>query len=64
MLEKPPLNHFSPDSYDPKWIQVKFAAEVNEKKNYPWERNDVLKKNSCAESWNHHDLIPLRILHS
>lgn len=30
MLEKPSLKSLSPDSCDPKWIQVKFAAEVND----------------------------------
>lgn len=39
MLEKPSLKSLSPDSCDPKWIQVKFVAEVND--NTVTERDGV-----------------------
>lgn len=34
VLEKPPLKSLSPDSCDPKWSQVKSAAEVNDNEHH------------------------------
>lgn len=44
VLEKPPLKSLSPDSCDPKWIQVKSAAEVNVNEHCDRERGDKRRR--------------------